>query len=102
MLANKHPTNTTGYIVLYCNSSCYTFHTNNIFKEHKSKENHFNLTVQYLEKCNSTVQQLAYKDRHPRNRQESYIGWEEGEEIGMVAPTIFSGRSYASCNFTHT
>ena len=73
-LANKYPTNTTGYIVLYCNRFVILFTQIIYFKKHtKNKENNFNLTVQYLEKCNSTVQQLASKDRHRVNRQEELL-----------------------------
>ena len=37
------------------------------------KINIFNLTVQYLEKYNSTVQQLAYRGWHQVNRQEELL-----------------------------
>ena len=37
------------------------------------KINIFNLTVQYLEKYNSTVQQLACRGWHQVNRQEELL-----------------------------
>ena len=39
----------------------------------KNKENILNLTVQYLEKYSSIVQQLAYRGWHRVNRQEELL-----------------------------
>ena len=50
-------------------------------KQTKNKENTLNLTVQYLEKYSSTVQQLAYRAGIKWTGKKSY--WlEEGEEVG--------------------
>lgn len=53
-LSLKYPTNTTSYIVLYCNRliilSTQIIHK----KQIKYKDNIFNLTVQYLEKYSTT------------------------------------------------
>ena len=40
----------------------------------------FNLTVQYLEKYSSTIQQLVYRGQHQVNRQEDLLT-EEGEKV---------------------
>ena len=45
----------------------------------KNKENIFNLTVQYFEKYNSIVQQLAYRDWHLVKKSYRV---EEGAEVG--------------------
>ena len=50
--------NTTGYIVMYYNRFIILY-TQIILKNKHKKENIFNCIVQYLEKYNSTIQQLA-------------------------------------------
>ena len=52
----RYPTNTVGYVVLYC-SRCIVLFTQVMHLKNK-KENIFNLTVQYLEQYNTAVQQL--------------------------------------------
>ena len=48
-------------------------------KQTKNKENISNLTVEYLEKYSSTVQQLAYRGWYQVNRQEELLtGGERG------------------------
>ena len=62
-------------MVLFCNRFIILF-TQIIHKKQintKNKENIFNLTVQYLEKYSSTVQQLAYRGWHRVNRQEELM-----------------------------
>ena len=80
-----------GYIVLYCNRLIILFtqilHKN---KQTKNKENIFNFTVQYLEKCCSTIQQLAYKGWHQVNRLEELLtkggrGGRDGRTEGSSA-----------------
>ena len=69
-----YPTNTIGYIVLCYNRFIILF-TQIIHKKQtqKNKENIFNLTVQYIEKYSSTVQQLVYRGWHRVNRQEELL-----------------------------
>ena len=55
--------NTIVYIVLYYNRFIILC-TQIIFKKTENKENTLNLRVQYLEKCSSTAQQLAYRVWH--------------------------------------
>ena len=65
-----------GYVKERCtHSKCSEKKKKNI----KNKENIFNLTVQYLEKYSSTIQQLAYRGWPQVNRQEEL---EEREETG--------------------
>ena len=64
LVQQRYPTNTIGYTVLYCNKFITLF-TQIIHKNKQTEKlNIFNLTVQYLEKFSSTVQQLAYRGWH--------------------------------------
>ena len=47
----------------------------------KNKENIFNLTVQDLEKCSSTAQQLAHRGGHRVHRRGELV-MEEGAAVG--------------------
>ena len=59
----RYPTNTSSYIVLYCNRFIILF-KQYIHKKQTQKVYILNPTVQYLEKYSSRAQQLIYRDRH--------------------------------------
>ena len=73
----RYPTDTIGYIVLYCNGFIIIF-TQRIHI--KQTQNFFLiLTVQHLEKYSNMVQRLASRGWHQVNRQEELLIEGEGE-----------------------
>ena len=80
-------------MVLYCNMLTILF-TEIIHKEQtKNKGDIFHLTVEYLEKCSSPVQQLAHRGWHRVTRQEEWV--QEEEVVG-------SGGAEGSSSIGHT
>ena len=74
-----HPTQLLYSIVLV--QAYNTSYTKKYIKT-KKKENIFNLTVQFLEKYSSPIQQLIYRGWHGVNRQEGLLS-KGGSEGGI-------------------
>ena len=85
-------------MVLYCNRFIILF----TLIIHNKTKNIFNLTVQLLEKYNSTVWQLAHRDWHQVSRQEELLpGGGRRGGIGSSGRIISNRRWRGSCNSTH-
>ena len=87
--------------MLYCNRFIILFTQIIHKKQTQTKTSIFNITVQYLEKYSSTVQQVAFRGWHRVNRQE-VTEWRRRDSKREKSWRIFSNRRpRASCNLIH-